>query len=326
MDNIALKGATGHSVPGPPEGWQPCTGQTRRCEFWKWQDELRPECCTKHLLSLICFLSDLFIENEIFYWLDYGCLLGAVRDGKLISWDADADFSCLKTQRERIVSLEPRIRAAGHELKILGPGLLRLTYSRKNALHADICLWEDEAGLMKCNFWGRHWPGVAGSGFFPSTYLNQPEQVVLEGRTHPAPSPVHDFLVNHRYGPNYLKPKVKPFTYYRCPEIGPDQLSPAVDDLLERVSMLDRRVYLLRGKAFFGRSHLWHKYWARAGDPFEPHRTEPLQEWLEVTIERLEQALAEMKGPSINTALTRMRRRLRRLAQRLKPNTRSGDS
>lgn len=35
---------------------------------------------------------DMFNKNDITYYLDYGTLLGIVRDGKLIEWDDDLDF------------------------------------------------------------------------------------------------------------------------------------------------------------------------------------------------------------------------------------------
>ena len=38
-------------------------------------------------------ISELFNNHDIEYWLDFGTLLGAVRDGKIIEWDSDIDLS-----------------------------------------------------------------------------------------------------------------------------------------------------------------------------------------------------------------------------------------
>ena len=93
-------------LPLAPPGWQPCTRETRRCEFWTWgKDYLRPECCTRHLKDLLSFTEDLLSRHGITHWIDYGSLLGAVRQGTFIPWDSDVDFGILKSDRERLRAL-----------------------------------------------------------------------------------------------------------------------------------------------------------------------------------------------------------------------------
>lgn len=50
-------------------------------------------------------LVELFNENNINYYLDYGTLLGIVRDGRLIEWDDDIDFKILSSDVNQVQKL-----------------------------------------------------------------------------------------------------------------------------------------------------------------------------------------------------------------------------
>jgi len=47
----------------------------------------------KKAIRVLKHLKRTFEKHNIEYWLDYGTLLGAVREGKFISWDKDIDIS-----------------------------------------------------------------------------------------------------------------------------------------------------------------------------------------------------------------------------------------
>ncbi len=51
-------------------------------------------------------------KQGITFWLDYGTLLGAVRNGAVIPWDHDIDFGAIKNEEDF-----PKIIAAGKELE-----------------------------------------------------------------------------------------------------------------------------------------------------------------------------------------------------------------
>ena len=55
------------------------------------------------------YVTDLLTENNITYWLDYGALLGAVRNGELIPWDSDVDLGVLAEDVEKICSFKDQI-------------------------------------------------------------------------------------------------------------------------------------------------------------------------------------------------------------------------
>lgn len=49
-------------------------------------------------------VKEVFDRFNVRYWLDYGTLLGAVRDGRLIRWDVDIDLGMMTKDWEKIVS------------------------------------------------------------------------------------------------------------------------------------------------------------------------------------------------------------------------------
>lgn len=192
--------------PTPPS--MPCTSTTTRCEFWTWSEDcLRPDCCTEHLVDLAVFTHELLGRHDILHWIDYGGLLGAVRDGELIPWDGDIDFGCLRSDLDKIVALGPEIAAAGHKLETSDPLVARIYFSEVNLQHADIFLWDEHDDVLDLHTYpGFDWPGMGDRRSFPRRFVDHLETVTLNGRPMPAPSPVHEFLSEYRYGPDYMTP------------------------------------------------------------------------------------------------------------------------
>ena len=58
-------------------------------------------------------LKSVFDEFGIKFWLDWGTLLGAVRDGKVLAWDSDADIGLMTDDYEKIVSTFPELKKRG---------------------------------------------------------------------------------------------------------------------------------------------------------------------------------------------------------------------
>lgn len=68
-------------------------------------------------------IKEVFDKLGIRYWLDWGTLLGAVRDGKIIEWDTDIDLGTMSSNWNKIVSAIPELEKRGffvhlEELKI----------------------------------------------------------------------------------------------------------------------------------------------------------------------------------------------------------------
>lgn len=63
-------------------------------------------------LELLVFFDNICKKYDIYYWFDYGTLLGAVRHGGYLPWDDDVDIGMLITEFDRLVeALEYEIKA-----------------------------------------------------------------------------------------------------------------------------------------------------------------------------------------------------------------------
>lgn len=309
-----------------PRSRDGCTADTLRCDFWNWGPAaLRPECCTDHLRELAEFVHELLDRHGIVHWVDYGTLLGAVREGEFIAWDTDVDFGVFEKDLGAILALEPEVRAAGHVIDTSDAGVVRIALSPINEQHVDLFLWHEHDGLLRGDFNPQYdWPGLHDHTAFPPRYLEQPAVVPVYELQLPAPAPIHDFLVNHRYGSDYMVP-ARPINSVRMlPELGPAEMSPAVTELLGSIADLDARLSQLNYRSRLCRTSIWRR-WQRIGLPPAPpadevrrarkdvrpaDRTETTDR-LAYTLAALADALRELENPRPGDGLRRLGRRVR---------------
>jgi LicD family protein len=295
-----------------PARRDPCTPDTPRCDFWNWgAGALRPPCCTEHFIELTSFVHELLEENGIVHWLDYGTLLGAVREQAFIAWDEDVDFGVLEEDVPAILALEPEITAAGHALDTHNPIAIRVNLSAVNHTHVDLFVWREVDGVLRTDFNpDTDWPGIHGHTSFARSYVQDLESVSLNGMRLPAPSPVHRFLAGHRYGPDYMVPTRPILSTWLYPSIGPDQMTPKVKDMLAEIAEKDRRLAELNTRSRFSRTRLGSR-WQQAGLP--PAQTEgggDTVEQLARSTAWLDLAIKEIEKPGLGTRMRRARRRL----------------
>jgi hypothetical protein len=323
----------------PPSGWdtrrrRTCTRDTAACDFWNWgEGHVRPPCCTHHLLELVTFLEDLLTANDVPHWLDFGSLLGAVRDGEFIAWDDDADFGILMENVPRLLELESAVNEAGHVFEVRrNPDAERITrvrvsYSPVNSLHVGFFPWTRDGDLVVSDMDPKSaWPGMNGTMDFPAHFLDATETVRLYGKAYPAPSPVGDFLAEHRFGPDYMTPKRRVRTSF-YPTFGQDEMTPLVDSLLDRIAERQQHLYGLWPQKVPSR---WRR-WTNPGMPAEPaprfvdavYREIPPGERSSVvdhlagSLALVEHAIAEIEGP-VSLRLARLRRRARRFRRTMR--------
>ncbi len=101
------------------------------------------------LRTMVINVTTILDNADVRYWLDFGTLLGAVRDGDIISWDNDADISYYHDDRDRmILALVKNIYSVGkHQLQVVGAGRFRVFYSYNlmDEPWLDLYAWTDQA-------------------------------------------------------------------------------------------------------------------------------------------------------------------------------------
>jgi len=126
-----------------------CTKDSPRCKKPHDKTPLNP-CCRSKIEDLLIFTTRVLEENGIKYWLDYGTILGAVRDKDFIPWDDDADISILETDPHLLQSLLSKDNIH-YELGIhfKDMGFHQIYYSKTNSLHIDIFRWYNDNGILR---------------------------------------------------------------------------------------------------------------------------------------------------------------------------------
>jgi hypothetical protein len=300
---------------------RPCTAATPNCRFWDWGEaHIRPECCSEHLLELIDCVHELLAEHGIRHWLDFGTLLGAVRDGTLIPWDTDADFGILARDADRVLALRGDIEARGHRLSLDDPAVIRVHYSDANRLALDLTPWTERDGLLHCAEGPLDvWPGMHDRLAFPASFVRVLSRVGLDGRLLPAPGDVEHLLAEHRYGPDWRRPARAIVSLANRVLVPSGEMS---DDARELLPQIADRDTVLRGLLWQSRTgRLWQsragRWYVRAGLPLEPDPGEGGLARARASLAWTEQSIAELERPPRLIAARRMRRRLVRLARKL---------
>jgi len=57
----------------------------------------------QHTIDDLLDVKSVFDKHRIVFWLDYGTLLGAVRDGRIIPWDDDVDLGVLEAEKKKLL-------------------------------------------------------------------------------------------------------------------------------------------------------------------------------------------------------------------------------
>lgn len=175
-----------------------CGKFTNRCRA------IRP-CCHRNLLEILDFIHPLLTKHKIPHWLNFGTLLGAVRDQNLIPWDEDIDIGVWEEDVPRILKLEKIILSGGFRVLVnrIGNGRvcsLAIFYSHVNSLHIGVNTWTVQ-GDEAC---GIEWSGMR----FPLSKLTTLSTATIGAKKYPCPSDPEIGLEGF-YGPDWKVPKIK---------------------------------------------------------------------------------------------------------------------
>lgn len=185
-----------------------CTARSRQCDTgYLARGEPTPECCRDNVIKTVAAAIPLFEAAGIHYWLDYGALLGAVREGGMIAHDNDADISILLDDWGKLKQLRPQAEAAGFVLRFINHlDYARAQVSYVNRLHACIFVWHDAPGGMLTRKRYMAIDDRAGKGKdFPRAWIEERSRVSWEGIQVWAPAdPIQ--MIQHRYGTAWRRP------------------------------------------------------------------------------------------------------------------------
>ncbi len=75
-------------------------------------------------------VKEIFDKHNIRCWLDWGTLLGAIRNGKIIEWDHEVDLGVMKSDFEKVNLISSEIKEKGFFIRKAPISASELTFRR----------------------------------------------------------------------------------------------------------------------------------------------------------------------------------------------------
>lgn len=146
----------------------PCTQLTEGCDYpYTTNKQITCYlCCKNHLIELLSYLVYILNKHGVTYFLDYGTLLGCIRNNSFIPWDTDIDISIITDDLDSIMDIISKNKKGYHLVRDLS-NLYRLNYSKINLLHVDISIRKrDSNGIYYDKYTKEYW-GIHKDDLFP---------------------------------------------------------------------------------------------------------------------------------------------------------------
>ena len=147
----------------------PCTQQTKRC-YYPWTKDIKITsylCCKNHLIELLSYIIKVLDENDIIYFLDYGTLIGCVRNRSFIPWDTDIDISVIDDSKLNKVLAIISKNNKNYNLVKESNNFYRLNFSKKNTLHIDISIRKKQSNNVYTDKYPEKYWGIHEKDLFP---------------------------------------------------------------------------------------------------------------------------------------------------------------
>lgn len=154
----------------------------------------------KTLKELLFFTIDILNENKIKYWIDYGTLLGCVRDKSIISHDCDVDISMFEKDKDRLLKLKNCFSKYDFSLRPHGTVLIKP--KRKTNLHLDILFWKCKDNILNRY---KHIVNKNKGHEFPIDWVSPLKQAFFYDKVVSIPNNPKQFC-EFRYGSTWQKP------------------------------------------------------------------------------------------------------------------------
>lgn len=149
--------------------------------------------------------------RDVPWWIDYGTVLGAAREGGMIPWDSDIDIGVFGHDQDDVLALVGDFRRVGMDADYKEPSSSK--FDGGDWLHVTEC--GNPCGV-DVFFWFRHedglycrrryaeidrWKGRA----FPLDRLLPLQRIEVEGQEVSAPADM-EWFAEHRYGASWREP------------------------------------------------------------------------------------------------------------------------
>lgn len=128
----------------------PCTKDTNWCFVQKYKtpnyghlyNKATFECCHNNLLSLFINLTVASKKFNFKFFLDFGTLLGCLRNGKKIPYDADMDMGMCTEEINNFKKAYDFLQRNGEVIRQIREGVYVYQLSKTNLIHIDIFIYK----------------------------------------------------------------------------------------------------------------------------------------------------------------------------------------
>jgi hypothetical protein len=128
----------------------PCSKDTKWCFEQKYKtphygnlyNKATFNCCNENLLNLFINLSIASEKFDFKFFLDFGTLLGCLRNGKKIPYDVDMDVGMCVDDFNKFKEASGFLQRNGEVIKQVGDGIYVYQMSETNIIHIDIFIYE----------------------------------------------------------------------------------------------------------------------------------------------------------------------------------------
>ena len=153
---------------------------------------------------------DIFDKHNIRYWLDFGTLLGIVRENRILPWDDDMDISILEDDRQKvhdlvmpeIKKLSYRVYSRYHHIEnhdVLKKGDFRAFRVRNNRLFFLRGYVKLDIFVMYRKEDYFYWYELYNVHRIPARLLEEFDTIMFENKRYIKPKLTDEYLIYH-YG------------------------------------------------------------------------------------------------------------------------------
>jgi hypothetical protein len=140
----------------------PCTKNTRWCFYEKYKtpnyghlyNKNQFECCNKHLIYLLKKLCDASKKYNFKFFLDWGSLMGCLRNGKMIPYDVDIDIGICEEDLCNFKNSLNYLCNNGEQVRQNGAEMIIYQLSSINSIHIDIFIFNKQTKNNKILYIG----------------------------------------------------------------------------------------------------------------------------------------------------------------------------